>query len=292
MELCNICPRNCFKDRKNNIGFCGEGEKIKIAKADLHYWEEPCISGQSGSGTIFFSGCSLGCCFCQNSILSHKNFGKEISSERLYEIFFELQDTGAHNINLVTADHFLPAIIPIIKKAKKAGLYIPVVLNTSSYLKPEILNKLEGIVDIYLADFKFFKNELANKYANAKNYPDIAKQAIDIMYSQVGNSVLKGDVMSKGLIVRVLVLPGNVIDAKLIIKYLLDKYSDNIHISIMNQFTPVTNSKYPELTRTLTESEYKSVIDFAISHGFSKGFIQEKGTQIKDFIPDFDLKGV
>lgn len=292
MALCNLCPRSCNVDRSLKLGFCGVLDKIKIAKADLHYWEEPCISGEKGSGTIFFSGCSLGCVFCQNNALSHKKFGKEISDQRLYDIFFELKRKGANNINLVTADHYIDRIIPIISKAKSDGIAIPFILNTSSYLKSETIEKLKDIIDIYIADFKFYSPDISKKYANAPNYSQIAKKAIETMYNQVGKCVFTDGLLNKGVIVRLLVLPNNIIDAKLIIKYILDKYSDNVCFSIMNQFTPINCSEFAELNCKLSDREYKSVIDFAYKHNLTNGFIQGYGSATENYIPNFDLKGV
>ncbi len=292
MKSCNLCPRNCNVDRQKNIGFCGVSDNLKIAKADLHFWEEPCISGIGGSGTVFFSGCSLGCVFCQNKSISHKRFGKAITDSRFYEILFELKERGAENINLVTADHYLDKLIPILKKAKLNGLDLPIILNTSSYLKPDLINRLKDVVDVFIADLKFFSSDIAKKYCNAYTYPDIAKTAIDTMYSLTGKPVYKNNIMVSGVIVRILVLPGNLIDAKRSVKYILDKYGENVCLSVMNQFTPVVATKYYELCRKLTESEYKSVVDFAVSHKFKHGYIQQNGSDVKEFIPDFDLKGV
>ena len=292
MSFCNLCPRNCNADRTKNYGFCGVGENIKIAKAALHMWEEPCISGKQGSGTIFFSGCSLGCVFCQNNILSHKRFGKEITSNRLLEIFYELKEKGAHNINLVTADHYIDSLIPIIKRAKAEGFDLPFILNTSSYLKDSTILKLKGLIDIFIADFKFFSPDLSKKYASAYDYPEIAKRAIDSMFSITDPLKYENGMLKSGIVVRVLVLPGNIIDSKLIIKYLLDYYSDKICLSVMNQYTPAIETQFNELNRKLKDSEYKSVVDYALKHGFKNGYIQQHGADDLCYIPDFNLEGV
>ena len=292
MSQCVLCPRRCGVDRKIKSGFCGAGDVIKIAKASLHYWEEPCLSGLNGSGTIFFSGCSLGCVFCQNSKLSHDNYGVEISEERFVEILFELQKKGAHNINLVTADHYLHKIISPLKYAKNNGLFIPVFLNTSSYIKSDLIYSLNGVIDGYIADLKYFRSETAVKYSKAPDYPQIAFDAIESMYTVVGKPVYENGLVKSGLIVRILVLPNNLIDAKLSIKYILDKYGDNVCLSIMNQFTPIENRNYPELERKLSDYEYKSVVEFALKHNFSHGYIQQKESADKKYIPDFNLEGV
>lgn len=292
MSICDICPRECSADRSKDIGFCGVGDSIKIAKAALHMWEEPCISGENGSGTVFFSGCSLGCVFCQNTVISHGAFGKDITAQRLEDIFYELKDKGAHNINLVTGDHFAVQIIPVIKKVKKQGFDLPFILNTSSYIKEQTLSEFSGVIDIYIADMKFFSADTAKKYANAPDYPEIAKKAIDLMVKCTEKQIAENGIMKKGVIVRVLVLPNNILDAKLSVKYLLDKYADEIFLSVMGQYTPAVKSQFHELNRNLTDLEYKSVVDFAVKHGCKNGFAQQKGSDDLKYIPAFDLEGV
>ena len=285
--ICALCPRKCNIDRSTGIGFCGVGEKVRISRAAPHFWEEPCISGKNGSGTVFFSGCSLHCVFCQNYKISRAAVGSTVDGNRLLDIFRMLRDKGCHNINLVTADHYIPYILPVLKTA---DIGIPFVLNTSSYLDKKTVRALEGIVSVFLADFKFFDPRVAKKYADAPDYPDVAKAAIEQMVLQTGAPVFENGIVTRGVIVRVLVLPGNVIDAKRTVKYLLDTYGDSIYISIMSQYTPVCDTPYPELSRRLTDREYKSVVDFALAHNIKNCFIQEKSSATEQFIPDFGEK--
>ena len=293
---CTLCPRDCHADRLHgNFGYCGQSWEIKAARAALHMWEEPCISGESGSGTVFFSGCPLRCVFCQNHNIALGKAGATITKERLVEIFFELKEKGANNINLVTPTHFIPQIREALLLAKKQGLNIPIVYNTGSYECVKSLQMLEGIVDIYLPDFKYWGKDLAKKYSNAEDYRERASAAIAEMLRQTGAPVMDEatGLMKKGVIVRHLVLPGQVEDSKKILKYLYETYKDDIYISILNQFTPVGDmSSYPELTRTLTAEEYDEVVDYAIDLGVEYGFIQEQGTASESFIPEFDLEGI
>ena len=281
---CNLCPRQCNTDRSKTAGFCGAGDRITIARAAPHMWEEPCISGKNGSGTVFFSGCSLGCVFCQNYKISRAKTGRAVDGDALSDIFKEFEDKGCHNINLVTADHYLDKLIPVLKRT---DIKIPIVLNTSSYLKPGTVDALDGVVDVFLADFKFFDSRIAKKYANAPDYPDVAAAAIDRMVRIAGTPQFKDGIMTRGVIVRVLVLPSNVIDAKRTVKYLIETYGDSIYISIMSQYTPVCDTPYPELSRKITDREYKSVVDFALTHGIKNCFVQDKSSATEDFIPEF-----
>ena len=292
--LCNICPRNCNTDRSTKVGYCKMTETLKVSRAALHHWEEPCISGENGSGTVFFSGCNMGCVFCQNQDISHQGFGKEISVERLAEIFLELQDKKAQNINLVTPTHFVPQIIKAVEISRKNGLTIPIVYNTSGYEKSENIAALKGVVDVYLPDFKYFCAETAQKYSYCADYPQVVKKAIDSMVVQTGPCVFDDDGMvTKGVIVRVLVLPGHTDEAKQIIEYLYNRYGDDIFISIMSQYTPCTNlEKYPGINRKLTQEEYDDVIDFAVELGLENGFVQEGESASESFIPPFNLEGV
>ena len=292
--LCNLCPRNCSTDRDVKAGYCKVSNKIKISRAALHHWEEPCISADNGSGTVFFSGCNMGCVYCQNQDISHGAFGKEITVERLAQIFIELQNQKAHNINLVTPTHFTPQIIDAVKLARRNGLGIPVVYNTSSYEKAENIKKLKGTVDIYLPDFKYMSSETAKKYSFCAGYPQAAKEAIDAMVKQTGPCVFDDDgIIQKGVIVRVLVLPGYTDEAKQIIEYLYTTYGDDIYISIMSQYTPCTDlGRYPEINRKLTQQEYDDVVDFAVEIGLENGFLQEGEAASESFIPPFDLQGV
>lgn len=287
--ICSLCPRKCNIDRSREVGFCGVGDTVRISRAAPHLWEEPCISGKNGSGTVFFSGCSLHCVFCQNYKISRAAVGECVDADRLCDIFYMLRDKGCHNINLVTADHYIPQLLPVLKSA---DIGIPIVLNTSSYIDAKTVRALDGVADVYLADFKFFDPRVAKKYADAPDYPEVAKNAIAQMVAQTGAPVLENGLMTRGVIVRVLVLPGNVIDAKRTVKYLLDTYGDGIYISIMSQYTPVCDTPYPELSRRLTDREYKSVVDFALAHGIKNCFVQQKTSATEDYIPDFGEENV
>lgn len=289
LKKCMICPRECKVNRLNNeLGFCKSNDKIKIAKYSLHMWEEPCISGKNGSGTIFFSYCNLKCVYCQNYDISTNNYGREITIQRLSEIMLELQDKKANNINLVTPTHYVPQIIEAIKLAKRKGLSIPIVYNTSGYEKKETIKLLNGYVDIYLTDFKYYDNEIAVKYSKAYNYKEYAKESLKEMVKQTGKPKFNGDLMVSGVIVRNLLLPGMVDDSKKILNYLYNTYKDNIFISIMNQYTPLKYvSKYKELNRIVTNMEYDKIVNYAIDIGISNAFIQEGETQKESFIPSF-----
>ncbi|MBE6151223.1 MAG: radical SAM protein [Firmicutes bacterium] len=291
---CNLCERKCNINRYEKKGICGATNKLKVARAALHYWEEPCISGNSGSGTIFFSNCNLKCLFCQNKKISTNGFGKKITINRLSDICIELQEKGANNINLVTPTHYVPSIIKGIKKAKKKGLNIPIVYNTSSYETLDTLKSLNKIVDVYLPDLKYKDDTIARNYSNVKNYFTTATRNIDEMYNQVGTPIFNEEgIMIKGIIVRVLLLPGHLEDAKEIIKYLYDKYNNNIYISIMNQYTPVEKiDKYINLNRKVTDKEYDELIEYACDIGIENAFIQEGETQEESFIPNFNKIGV
>lgn len=295
---CNLCPRDCGAKRADGaVGVCGQTDRIKAARAALHYWEEPCISGTAGSGAVFFGGCNLHCVYCQNRSISTGKAGKEITVERLSEIFLELQEKGAHNINLVTPGHFAPQIAESLERAKKNGMSLPVVYNTGSYEYVDTLRRLEGLVDIYLPDFKYMDSALGMRYSRAGDYSEIAKAAIAEMVRQTGKAVFEGGeengLLKRGTIVRHLVLPGFVEDSKAVIKYLYETYGDIIYISIMNQFTPMPAlADYPELNRKVTEDEYEEVVDYAISLGVKRGFVQEGETAKESFIPAFDGEGV
>lgn len=294
-ERCNLCPRRCGVNRlKGEKGYCGMSGKLVGARASLHMWEEPCLSGEEGSGTIFFSGCSLRCIFCQNYHIAHGEVGKEISTERLCEICLELQEKGANNINLVTGTHFVPHIVEAIGMAREQGLTIPVVYNCSGYELVETLRLLEGIVDVYLPDFKYMSREPAKQYSNAPDYCDRAKEAIEEMVRQVGEAQFdeKGH-MTKGVIVRHLVLPSWKEDSKEIVKYLYETYGDTIFISLMNQYTPLPQVKeIRPLNRKVTTYEYRQVVDYAVDLGVVNGFMQEGKTAKESFIPMFDCQGI
>lgn len=286
---CNLCPRNCLVDRTNKVGFCQAPNKIYIARAALHQWEEPCISGENGSGTVFFSFCPLKCVFCQNYKLSHENKGFEISIEKLANTFLDLQNQNAHNINLVTPTHYVPQIISALEIAKSNGLSIPIVYNTSGYETIETLKKLEGYIDIYMPDFKYFSNELAKKYSSVTDYFEVTTKALKEMFRQTGNFVIdKNGIMKRGMIVRHLILPGYISDSKNVISHVYNMFGDCVYISIMNQYTPLPHvANYPEINRKVTIKEYDEVVNFALSLGVENAFIQEDGTAEESFIPDF-----
>ncbi len=284
---CKICPRECGINRNNNqIGYCGASNKMKIGGYHLHMWEEPIITGRHGSGTIFFSNCSLKCIYCQNYDISIKKKGEEITIDRFADICLYLQNKKAENINLVTPTHYLPLIREGLILAKEKGLNIPIIYNSSGYEKTSSLKLLDGLVDIYLPDFKYFNNSLA-KYSKVDNYFEITTKAIEEMFQQVGTPIFKNKLLQSGVIVRHLVLPGHVDDSKNIIKYLYDKYHDNIIISIMNQYTPIRKVKYSNLNRTVTQREYEEVIDYAYNLGIRLCFVQDGESQSESFIPNF-----
>lgn len=293
--LCKLCPRECNVDRGlDKTGFCKVPNHIKVARAALHFWEEPCISGDEGSGTVFFSGCNLRCVYCQNRKIAEGVYGKNITVDRLAAIFLELQEKGANNINLVTPSHYVLQIIKALEMAKEQGLTLPVVYNSSAYEKVETLKLLEGYVDVYLPDFKYMDRRLSGKYSKAEDYSVVAKRAIFEMVRQVGAPCFDDrGILQKGVIVRHLVLPGYTQDSKKIIKYLYDTYGNGIFISILSQFTPLSYlSEYPELNRKITEEEYEDVVDYAIEIGVDNGFIQEGDVAEESFIPDFEGQGV
>ena len=314
---CVDCPRECGADRENGIGYCGAGALPKIARAALHFWEEPCISGVKGSGTVFFSGCSLRCVYCQNRKIALGDVGTAVSYERLSEIYLALQEQGAHNINLVTPTHETDAVVRSLEAAKRQGLQIPIVYNTGSYEKVEQLKRLEGLVDVWLPDLKYFSPELSARYSAAPDYFDVAKEAIGEMYRQAGKPVFERwqeavetgadgvcegtqdeelQLIKRGVIVRHMVIPTHTADSKKIVEYLYRTYGDDIFISIMSQYTPVidteTAKQYPELARKLTEREYDAVVDYAIALGVENAFIQEGDVAEESFIPAFDGTGV
>ena len=331
LEKCNICPRLCGVNRAaGELGYCGQGAIITAARAYLHAWEEPCISGEHGSGTVFFSGCNMRCAFCQNSEIASGEVNKEISSERLSEIFLELQDKKASNINLVTPTHFVPLIIPAIESAKRQGLVIPVVYNTSGYEKVESLKALEGLVDIYLPDCKYYSDEIAVRYSKAPGYFETSMAAIFEMLRQVGEPLFEkvsggeildkhqtyrlaesinacdyndlmaeaeddyaGPLMKKGVIIRHLMLPGQLLDSKKVVHKLINAFGDKVYLSIMNQFTPHGDLRvFPELLKPVDPSDYEELIDYAIDLGLENGFFQGEGTDSESFIPRFDFEGL
>ncbi len=295
MKECSLCPRECKVDRASGKkGYCKVDGELMVARAALHMWEEPCISGEEGSGTVFFSGCSLGCVYCQNRNIATGHAGKPITAERLCDIFLELQEKKANNINLVTPSHYVPQIITSIKLAKAKGLAIPIVYNSSAYEKVETLRLLEGYIDIYLPDFKYLHPEPARLYSKAENYFAYASKALDEMVRQVTEAKFdQRGMMKRGVIVRHLLLPSYLSDSKNIIRYLYEMYGDTIYISIMNQYTPLTGmSSYPNINRRVSEEEYEELINYAIEIGVENGFIQEGETASESFIPEFNGEGV
>lgn len=289
LESCTLCPRNCKVNRYKSVGVCGASDKIKVAHYGLHMWEEPIISGESGSGTIFFSYCNLKCIFCQNYKISTGGYGKEITEKRLQELCLELQEKGANNINLVTPTHYVHQIVKCIQKIKYKALKIPIVYNTSSYENVSTIKMLDGIIDIYLADLKYYDDNLACNYSHCKDYFHYASLAIYEMVNQVGSFVIENNLMKRGVIVRILILPGHVEDAKKLVHYLYTTYHDTIIISLMNQYTPLKKfDKYPNLERKVNDQEYQEVIDYALNLGVKYAFIQEGETQSESFIPNFD----
>lgn len=292
---CVLCPRECHIDRTSGeTGFCGQSDRVRIARAALHMWEEPCISGEEGSGTVFFSGCSVRCVFCQNYKIADGRCGAEVSIDRLAQIFSELEEKGANNINLVTPTHFVPQIIEAVTLARKNGLKVPIVYNTSGYEKAETLRMLEGIVDIYLPDFKYISSKLSKKYSQAGDYAVYAKEALAEMVRQQPRAVFdERGIMQKGVIVRHLLLPDCVEDSKAVAEYLYKEYGDGIYISLMSQYIPLEQvEKYPELNRRVTQEEYDELVNFAAELGVENGFVQDGEAASESFIPEFDLEGV
>ena len=294
-ENCLLCPRKCGINRSTGqTGVCGVSSEIKVARAALHYWEEPCISGKRGSGAVFFSGCSLHCVFCQNREISDGKAGKLISKERLSDIFMELADKGANNINLVTPGQYIPDIVWAVNDAKSRGMKLPIIYNTSGYENVTELKLLEGIVDVYLPDFKYMDSTLSARYSRAKDYPSVAKQGLSEMVRQQPDVVIDDatGLIQKGVIVRQLLLPGHVNDAKAVLKYLYDTYHDHVYISMMSQFTPIALKDYPEINRTVTRREYERLVNYALEIGITNAFIQEGDVAKDSFIPAFDCEGV
>lgn len=294
MTDCRLCPRNCRVNRKERTGFCGEKDGIRCARAALHHWEEPCISGTRGSGAVFFSGCSLKCCYCQNYQISQEGLGKEIPPEKLARIFLDLQEQGAHNINLVTGTHFLPGILTALDLARPI-LSIPVVYNCGGYEKPEVIRLLDGYVDIYLPDLKYFDPELSARYSGARDYFAQASQAVSAMISQTGSPVFDEDgIMQKGVIIRHMVLPGSRKDSISILRWIREHLpEEGFLLSLLSQYTPFYKScEYPQINRRLTTYEYDKVLEEAISLGLTKGFMQEKSSAKEEYTPPFDLEGL
>ena len=289
---CTLCPRQCGIDRTKVTGACGMGDTLKVARASLHFWEEPCISGEKGSGTIFFSGCPMGCIYCQNREIAHEGQGIPITEARLLEIFWELKEKGAHNINLVTPTHFVPTIAAAICEAKAQGFMLPFVYNTSGYERVETLRSLEGLIDIYLTDYRYASSTIAKRYSHREDYPTVAKAAIQEMVRQTGHPTYDKDgMMIRGTLARILLLPTHLLDAKLRVKELHSAYGEEIVLSLMRQYTPMPGVPAP-LDRPLHEGEYQGLVRYAISLGVTEAYTQEGGTETASFIPPFDYTGV
>lgn len=293
---CHLCPRECGVNRmEGKTGYCGADAQIRAARAALHMWEEPCISGKEGSGAVFFSGCPLQCIFCQNHDIALAKRGTVISVERLADIFLALQDQHANNINLVTPTHYVPQIILALQMARDNGLHIPIVYNTGSYEKVETIKMLEGLVDVYLPDCKYADSKLAKELSNAPDYLQVSMQAISEMLRQTGEPVFdERGMMLKGTIVRHLILPEHTRDSRKVLESLYQAFGDRIYISIMNQYTPMQGdfTQHSELKRQITNREYEKVIDYALNLGLSNGFTQEGNTASESFIPQFDGEGI
>lgn len=289
--ICNICPRECGVDRSVTTGVCGMPEGFVVARAAKHLWEEPCISGTNGSGTVFFSGCTLKCVFCQNYSISTENYGKEISDARLMEIFDSLIEQGVHNINLVNPTHYATRLAKVLKEYNSP---VPVVYNTGGYEKAETLKQLDGLIDIYLPDLKYIDEEKSRKYSKAPNYFSFAYDAIKEMIRQTGSPVLdKNGIMKKGTIIRHLILPKNTNQSIAVIDWLEENVPNDTYISLMSQYTPIVHSEtYPELNRKITEREYLKVLSHLMDSGFENIFTQEILSAQEEFIPEFDLTGV
>ncbi len=288
---CTLCARNCGVNRYTSVGACTMNNQPTVSRAALHFWEEPIISGTRGSGTIFFAGCSLSCIYCQNYKISRGGVGKPVTHEELAEIMLCLQSQGAHNINFVTPTHFAPSVAEAIAIAKAKGLNIPIVYNTGSYDNVSTLKALEGLVDIYLPDLKYYLPKTAAAYSNAPDYPTVAREAIAEMVQQSGKPIIEDGIMRRGTLVRILLLPARVAEAKLSLKYLYSTYGDDIYVSLMNQYTPMPGMQ-PPLNRGVIREEYDQLTDYADRLGIKNCFIQEFGTAQESFIPQFDLTGI
>ncbi len=296
LTKCTRCPRACGVNRsEGRAGVCGvTGTTIYLARAALHMWEEPCITGNTGSGTVFFSGCPLRCIYCQNYEIAQGETGKAVTWERLAEIFLELQEKKAENINLVTPTHYTPEIIQAVTLARKQGLHLPIVYNCSGYEAVDMLRRLEGIVDIYLTDFKYMEPELAKRYSNAGDYPEVAKEALREMVRQQETPVFSADGRLKsGVVVRHLLLPNHVKNAKAVVKYVYETYGNQVYISLLNQYTPLPQvADIPELNRRVTKREYERLVSYALNLGLEQGFIQEGDVAKESFIPSFKNEGL
>lgn len=293
LGACRLCPRECGANRNaGETGFCKASDKIKIARAALHMWEEPCVSGENGSGTVFFSHCTMKCVYCQNYRLSAENKGYEITEDELSDIFLDLQNQGAHNINLVTPTHYVPQIITALRSAKKQGLIIPIVYNTSGWERIETLKTLEGLIDIYMPDMKYFSDARAQKYSSARGYFQIASKAVEEMTRQTGKCVFdENGIMRKGVIVRHLMLPGMMSETRKIMEYLYKTYGNDIYISLMSQYTPMPQvERFPEINRRLNMTQYNAMVEYCAELGMENVYIQDGEAASESFIPPFETQ--
>lgn len=287
--ICSICPRKCNVNRKTAAGYCRSPEGFRVARAALHFWEEPCISGKNGSGTVFFSGCNLKCVYCQNYEISRDNKGVEISEEKLVEIFERLISQGAENINLVNPTHYAVMLAGVLKKWKSP---VPVVYNSSGYESAETLKQLDGLIDIYLPDFKYIRSDKALRYSAAADYPAVAEAAIEEMYRQAENTVLDGGIMKKGMIIRHLILPQNTNSSLEIINRISQKFP-KAYLSLMAQYVPCTDlTDFKEINRKITEREYQKVVDYALNKNIENIFVQELSSADEGYVPQFDFSGI
>ncbi len=290
LASCELCPRKCRANRiKGEKGFCGAGAKTKIARVALHMWEEPCVSGRNGSGTVFFSGCNMKCAYCQNYVISTDENGYWITEAELAESFLMLQEQGADNINLVTPTHYVPQIISSLDIAKSKGLNIPVIYNSGGYESVETIKLLRGYIDVYMPDFKYFSDKYAIEYSCAPSYFDVAAAAIEEMFQQVGKNVFDNrGMINKGVIVRHMMLPGLLFETKKILDYLHSSYGDNIYISLMSQYTPMPNVReHQKLSKRINESHYQAMVEYCLDCGIKNVFVQDISSAVQDFIPDF-----
>ncbi len=293
LSSCELCPRKCRADRiRGETGFCGAGTRAKISRVALHMWEEPCVSGKNGSGTVFFSGCNMKCVYCQNYVISTECRGDLVTENELAENFLMLKEQGANNINLVTPTHYVPQIISSLDIAKSKGLDIPVIYNSGGYESVETIKLLRGYIDVYMPDFKYFSDKYAVEYSCAPNYFNVTRIAIDEMFQQVGSPVFDNrGIIKRGVIVRHMMLPGLLFDTKKILDYLYSTYGDSIYISLMSQYTPMPNvSEDLRLNSRVKESHYQAMVDYCLDREIKNVFIQDISSSVQDFIPDFKVK--
>ena len=301
LDACRLCPRRCGARRNaGEKGFCGAADELRVARAALHFWEEPPISGKAGSGTVFFSHCSLKCVYCQNAEISHAARGKDIDPGHLARIFLALSEEGARNINLVTPTHYAVQIIEALDLARKAGLRLPVIYNTAGYELPQTLELLDGYVPVFLTDFKYWDKYWGKRYSQVPDYVERAQEALDAMVAQAGSlrfeAECEGDsemLLTAGVVIRHMLLPGRLDDAKAIVGYVHERYGNDVALSLMSQYTPMPgNARYPELGTAVDQDEYEALLDYADTIGVDSYFWQEGSPASESFIPPFDGTGV